>query len=35
MYNSELEAFKSFISQQQIPVDGKENINQILNICVF
>lgn len=34
MYNSELEAFKSFISQQQIPVEGKENINQILYICM-
>lgn len=35
MYNSELEAFKSFISQQQIPVERKEIINQILYICVF
>lgn len=35
MYNSELEAFKSFISQQQqqqIPVERKEYINQILKI---
>lgn len=35
MYNSELEAFKSFISQQQIPVEGKENINQILYMCIL
>lgn len=34
MYNSELEAFKLFISQQQI-VERKENINQILYIYVY
>lgn len=35
MYNSELEAFKLFISQQQIPVEWKENINQILYVYIL